>query len=228
MTVEPDFEDARHPDPLRPNWLWLTIRFFLHPFFKVWLRYGVRGLEKLPANGGALLLLNHQSHLDSLLIQSGMSRPVSWLARDSLFRIPVIGWILKGTYVLPIDRESFGASSIRKAVQYMQFGFMLGMFPEGTRTHDGSVGEFKPGFVALIRRGNVPVYPVGIAGSFDALPRNAWFIRPKRVRAVFGDPFSSEEIERLSKRGQQEEFVALVKERIIACQQEAEAWRQGE
>ncbi|MCH7687088.1 MAG: 1-acyl-sn-glycerol-3-phosphate acyltransferase [Planctomycetes bacterium] len=228
MTVQPDIEDTTLPDPLRPNWLWLTIRFFLTPFFKVWLRYEVRGLEKIPASGGALLLLNHQSHLDPLLIQSGMSRPVSWLARDSLFRIPVIGWILKGTYVLPIDRESAGASSIRKAVQYMQFGFMLGMFPEGTRTRDGSVGEFKPGFVALIRRGNVPVYPVGIAGSFDAFPRNAWFIRPKRVRVVFGDPLTSEEIERLSKRDQQNDLVALVKERIIACQQEAEAWRQGE
>ena len=228
MADQPDIDNTTLPDPLRPNWLWLTIRFFLSPFFKVWLRYRVRGLEKLPASGGALLLLNHQSHLDPLLIQLGMSRPVSWLARDSLFRIPVIGWLIKGTYVLPIDRESAGASSIRKAVQYMQCGFMLGMFPEGTRTRDGSVGEFKPGFVALIRRGNVPVYPVGIAGSFDAFPRNAWFIRPKRVRVVFGDPFSSEDIERLSKRDQQDELVALVKERIIACQQEAEAWRQGE
>ena len=228
MAVQPDIDDATLPDPLRPNWLWLTIRFFLTPFFKVWLRYEVRGLEKIPASGGALLLLNHQSHLDPLLVQSGMSRPVSWLARDSLFHIPVIGWILKGTYVLPIDRESAGASSIRKAVQYMQFGFMLGMFPEGTRTRDGSVGEFKPGFVALIRRGNVPVYPVGVAGSFDAFPRNAWFIRPKRVRIVFSDPLTSEEIERLSKRDQQNELIALVKERITACQQEAEAWRQGE
>jgi 1-acyl-sn-glycerol-3-phosphate acyltransferase len=221
-------EDTIRHDPLRPNWLWLTIRFFLTPFFKVWLRYEVRGLEKIPASGGALLLINHQSHLDPLLVQLGMSRPVSWLARDSLFRIPIIGWILKGTYVLPIDRESAGASSIRRAVQYMQFGFMLGMFPEGTRTHDGSIGEFKPGFVALIRRGNVPVYPVGIAGSFDAFPRNAWFIRLKRVRIVFGDPLTFEEIERISKRDRQNELVALVKERITACQQEAEAWRQGE
>jgi 1-acyl-sn-glycerol-3-phosphate acyltransferase len=228
MTVQPDIENTTLPDPLRPNWLWLTIRFFLSPFFKIWLRYRARGLEKIPASGGALLLLNHQSHLDPLLVQVGMSRPVSWLARESLFCISVIGWILKGTYVLPIDRESAGASSIRKAVQYMQFGFILGMFPEGTRTHDGSVGEFKPGFVALIRRGNVPVYPVGIAGSFDAFPRNAWFIRPKRVRIIIGDALTSEEVEKLSKRGQQDDFVALVKKRIIACQQEAETWRQGE
>ena len=186
MAVQPDIADATLPDPLRPNWLWLTIRFFLSPFFKTWLRYRARGREKLPKSGGALILLNHQSHLDSLIVQSGMSRPVSWLARDSLFHIPILGWILKGTYVLPIDRESAGASSIRTAVHYMQFGFMLGMFPEGTRTRDGSIGEFKPGFVALIRRGNVPVYPCwhrpGRSMPFLGM---AWFIRPKRVRVVF-------------------------------------------
>jgi len=212
------------PDPLKPNWVWIGFQFFFRLVFTVWLRCRVRGLEKISSKSGALLLINHQSHLDPLLVQLGMTRPVSWLARDSLFRVPVIGWILKKTYVLPMNRESVGASSIRNAIAYMQSGFILGMFPEGTRTRDGSVGEFKPGFALLIRRGNVPVFPVGIAGAFESFPRNSWYPKPGRIRVVIGDPFSAEEIEQLSGRSHEDELVSLSKERVMKCQREAEAW----
>ena len=156
-----------------------------------------------------------------------MNRPVSWLARDSLFTIPVIGWLLRKTYVMPINRESAGTESIREAVRRMKHGFIVGIFPEGTRTYDGSIGDFKPGFVALVRRGKVPVYPVAIAGANLAMPRKAWFIRPRRIRVVIGDPFSPEELEELTKRGQESALVAAAREKVAACYEEAERWRLG-
>jgi 1-acyl-sn-glycerol-3-phosphate acyltransferase len=225
-SITPPTEDETDPlpHPTRPNWLWLTLQVILRIVFILWLRYRVRGLKHVPPEGGGLILVNHQSYLDPLLVQLGMSRPVSWIGRDSLFRIPVIGWIIKKTYSMPIKRDSAGTAIIRESVRRMQHGFLVGIYPEGTRTRDGSVGPFKPGFVAMIRRGKLPVYPVGIAGAFNVLPRGAWFLRPRRVRVVFGEPLAFEEIEPLCARGREDELVQLAFERVSAARQEAESW----
>ena len=214
-------------DPTRPNWTWLLFQFILRIAFTVWFRFRVRGLENLPDSGGGMVLSNHQSHLDPLLLQLALHRPIGFLARDSLFRVPFVSWVLRNHYAVSINRESAGASSIRESVRRMRHGFFLGVFPEGTRTSDGSVGEFKPGFVALVRRAKLPIYPVGIAGAFEAMPRGAWFLRPRRIRIVYGEPLTYEELEPLCKRGREQELVQLVWERVSDCQREAEVWRVG-
>lgn len=213
-------------DPRHRNGLWRVLQFILQNYFIFWLRYRARGIERLPP-GGALLLINHQSYLDPLLAAAGLQRPVSYLARDDLFRVPLIGRILKVTYVMPICRESAGTESLRRSIERCRQGYYVGIFPEGTRTRDGSVGEFKPGFVAIARRSGVPVVPVGIAGAFEAYPRGVWFPRLSRVRVVFGEPISADDVQRLSGRGQEAAFVAQMRERIVACQKEAEEWRKG-
>ena len=159
------------PDPVVSNPHWSTYRLFLRNFFCFWLRYRARGMEHLPATGGALLLINHQSFFDPLLVGLPLSRPVSYLARDNLFRVPVIGRILRHTYVVPISREAASTSSLKEAIRRLEHGFYVGIFPEGTRTENGTVGEFKPGFLLLLRRTSVPVIPVGIAGAFEAFPK---------------------------------------------------------
>jgi 1-acyl-sn-glycerol-3-phosphate acyltransferase len=212
------------PDPLSRNVVWRTIQFALQNVFCFWLGYRARGLERLPAQGGALLLINHQSYLDPLLVGLALRRPVSYLARDSLFRVPVIGWILRRTYVMPINREAASTSSLREAIRRLQHGFYVGIFPEGTRTTTGGVGELKPGFLALLRRANVPVHPVGIAGAFEAFPRGSWFLRPARVCVVFGEALTADELAAIVNRGQVE-ALEEIRRRIVACQQSAEAWR---
>ena len=117
----------------------------------------------MPTDAGALLLANHQCNADPLMVGMALNRPVSFMARSTLFRIPVLGWLLQNTYVVPIDREAARAGAIRELASRMERGFLVGMFPEGTRTNDGQLGEFKPGFVALVRRARVPIVPVGIA-----------------------------------------------------------------
>lgn len=211
-------------DPHRRNWLWHSLQFVMQNIFTFWFRYRARGLEKIP-RGGALLLINHQSFLDPLFVGVGMRRPVSYLARDSLFRVPLLGWILRNTYVMPISRESAGTESLRLSIDRCRQGYLVGIFPEGTRTIDGSVGPFKPGFVAIARRCGVPVIPVGVAGAFEAYPRTVRFPRPGRIRVVFGDPVPPDEVLQLSLRGQEAAFVELMRSRVAACHQEAEAWR---
>jgi 1-acyl-sn-glycerol-3-phosphate acyltransferase len=215
------------PDPYHANRVWRTFQFLMQNVFVFWMDYRSRGAEHLPRSG-ALILANHQSFLDPLLIGVGLDRPVSFLARSSLFRVPVIGWILRNTYVMPINRDTAGTESIREGVRRMEHGFLVGIFPEGTRTRDGRIGVMKPGFISLVRRAQVPVVPAGIAGAGQAMPRGALIPRAGSVRVVFGEPLSGEELERLRQRGNETEFVARVRERIQECVNQAESWRRAD
>ena len=214
------------PNPVARNLCWRVIQIVLQFFFSVWIGVRSRGIENLPA-GGALLLINHQSMLDPLLVGLWLKRPVSFLGRENLFDIPVIGWILRNTYVMSIRREAAGTESMRKSIARLQHGFYVGLFPEGTRTTDGQLGTLKPGFIAIARRGGTPIVPVGISGGFQALPRGSYFLRPVKVRVVFGEPIPIERVNQLCEKGREQEFVQVVTDRIEECFQLAETWRTG-
>lgn len=215
------------PPPKARNLTWRFFQFFMQNIFCFWLGYRSRGHRQLDDAGGGLVLANHQSFLDPLLVGLPLHRPISFLARDSLFRIPVVGGILRATYVMPISRESASSASLRETIRRMQHGYLVGVFPEGTRTETGEVGLFKPGFVALVRRAKLPVYPVGIAGGFQALGRKSWFLKPARVRVVVGEPITLEELEQFASRDQDQALIDHVRRRIVECYEQAEAWRIG-
>jgi 1-acyl-sn-glycerol-3-phosphate acyltransferase len=219
--------NAAAGNPLRRNWVWFSFQVICRIAFTVWLRYRARGIERLPASGGALLLSNHQSFLDPLLIGLPLRRPVSFLGRKTLFPVPVIGWILRHTYVMPLDRDGGGAAGLRETLRRLDQGFLVGIFPEGTRSSDGALGIFKPGFAALVRRTDLPIFPVGIAGANRAMGRGSLFLKPRRVCVVFGEPFPKETIDDLRQRGRESALVEAVRERIAQCQHEAEAWLAG-
>ncbi len=215
-------ETARTVDPRHRNWIWRSFQVLVQTVFVVWFRYRANGIDRLP-EGSALLLVNHQSFIDPLAVAVGMKRPVSFLARHNLFQVPVIGWILKNTHVMPIRRESAGTESIRLAVERLQQGFYVGLFPEGTRSRDGSLGEIKPGFLSILRRANVPIIPVGVAGAIDAFPRGAIFIRPFPVRVFFGDAITAEEVQELTQRGREKEFLERIRTSMQHALDEANA-----
>ncbi len=211
------------PSPLRRNWIWWPTQKLLQNFFGFWLRYRARGIEHVPREGAALLLSNHQSYLDPLLIGLPLERPVSYLARHNLFDVPVLGWILRRTYVIPIRRDAASTASLREMIRRLDHGFLVGMFPEGTRTHDGALGELKPGFLSVIRRTNVPIIPVGISGAIDAMPRGSLGIRPARVSIVYGAPIPRSELEGRSK----EDVVNLITQHMTGCVTDAREWRKS-
>jgi 1-acyl-sn-glycerol-3-phosphate acyltransferase len=210
--------------PLQRNWVWFISQILVGIVFTVWLRFRARGMDRLPAVGGALLLGNHSSFIDPLLVGLPLRRPVSFLARNTLFQVPVIGWILRHTYVMPLSRDTGGAAGIRETLRRLEEGFYVGVFPEGTRSADGTLGRFKPGFAALVRRTDLPIYPVGIAGAHRALGRGSLFLKPHRVCVVFGEPFPKKTIDELRQRGREDDLVETVRARIAECQKEADAW----
>jgi 1-acyl-sn-glycerol-3-phosphate acyltransferase len=212
-------------NPLRRNWVWFTLQQIFQFLFTIWFRFRAHGIENLPP-GGALLLINHQSFLDPLMVGLPLRRPVSYLARENLFRVPVLGWLLKRTYVMPISRESAGTESLRESLRRMEHGFLVGIFPEGTRSLDGGLRELKPGFVALIRRVQVPVIPVAVAGAYEAFPRGAWFPRPSKIRVVYGSPLDPARLAELSQKGREAELVDWSRCSIQTCLDTANALRQ--
>lgn len=214
----------RYGSPQRRTWLWIVSQAVLQIVLAIWLRYRARGAAQIPAEGGGLVLGNHQSYLDPILVGLPLSRPISYLARKTLFDVPLLGWILRHTYVMPLSRDTAGAAGIRETLRRLDDGFLVGIFPEGTRSPDGTLGTLKPGFAALIRRTSVPIYPVGIAGAHRALGRGSWFVKPHRVRVVFGEPLTKETIVELCQRGREADLVEAVRQRIAACHHEAEEW----
>ena len=151
-------------------------------------RIRVFGREHIPAEGGVLVVSNHQSHLDPILVGLGCDRRMNYVARDTLFGFPPFRWLINSLDAIPIDREGSGLGGLKESLRRLKDGEMLVIFPEGTRTRDGDLGELKPGFTALARRAKVPLLPVAIDGAFESWPRDNLLPQPAMIHIRFGPP----------------------------------------
>ncbi len=213
-------------NPDRPNKVYRFLRFCLRVIAPVYLRYRARGIENVPLRGPALLVVNHQSFLDPVMAGLPFDRPLRFLGRDTLFRGAFLRAFFNKLYTIPLSREAASSATIRKAVAQLQQGFLLGIFPEGTRSTDGQIGPLKPGFIALVRRANAPIVPVGVAGTGAAFPRGARFVRPSKCRVVFGAPLEPEMLAQLKGHGSEEALLERVREAMTRCYDEAREWQQ--
>jgi 1-acyl-sn-glycerol-3-phosphate acyltransferase len=128
------------------------------------------GARHVPRRGPALVIANHESFLDPPLVGVAARRPLRALARQTLFRKPISGWLLRSLYAVPIDQEGIGIEGLRVVLRLLQAGEAVLVFPEGHRSRDGAMRPLLPGIQLLIKRAQAPVVPVGIAGAYDAWP----------------------------------------------------------
>ena len=170
--------------------LWVLSRTLGVAMFGVRVRFA----EKLPGRGGLLLLSSHQSHLDPLLLGLATDRRLSSLARSSLYRFKPFGFVITALDAVPVDRESSAVAGMRTVIERLRRGAAVIVFPEGTRTADGRLGEIKGGLSVIARRAGVPIVPVAIVGAYECWPRTRRFPRPGRIRLEFGRIMSPEEI----------------------------------
>jgi 1-acyl-sn-glycerol-3-phosphate acyltransferase len=141
--------------------------------------------------GGVLLASNHQSFLDPVLIGMALPAPISYLARRSLFRVPGFGALLRAIRVHPVRRDAVDAGALKTMLRLLRDGEALLMFPEGTRTHDGTMGPLKSGAAAIAIRVGVPLLPVCVEGAFECWPRTRLLPRPARVAVAYGEELAS-------------------------------------
>ena len=154
--------------------------------------FGIRiyGRENLPDSGGVILASNHQSFFDPALLALGSNRQLRFFARRTLFKNPMFAGLIRFSGAIEFGRDGVDTAGIRNMVDLLKQGEMMVMFPEGTRTHDGSIGKVKPGVGMIARRADVPVVPAVIDGAFRAWPRSKRFPRPWKLNVAFGEPIS--------------------------------------
>jgi len=148
-------------------------------------RHRVLRRECLPESGGALIVANHVSFLDPAMIGVSFQNPIHYLARKSLFK-GFLGWLLPRIQVLPVDLGKGDLASLKRVLKLLKEGNRVLIFPEGTRSPDGSLQPAEAGIGFLIAKAEVPVVPVRLFGAHACWPRAARWPRPGRITVVAG------------------------------------------
>jgi 1-acyl-sn-glycerol-3-phosphate acyltransferase len=130
------------------------------------------GGRQAPRTGPLLLLSNHQSLMDPFLLGVALPRPVTFLTRETLHRNRLLSAFMNSLGSIPIDHRGFSREGLQQTVDALAGGACVGVFPEGERTHDGTLEPFKPGVSLLLKRAKAPIVPAGIAGAYAAWSRH--------------------------------------------------------
>ena len=174
-------------DRPEPNFAYLVIRNLLVlPVYRALFRGRTLGRERVPPRGGLLVVANHGSHLDPPLLGQAIGRPVAFMAKAELFRVPLLGPLIRALGAYPVVRGGSDREAIRVASDRLAQGWAVGVFLDGTRQPDGRVHDPQPGAALLAARAGVPLLPVAILGSHRALGSGQRWLRPARIHIRIG------------------------------------------
>ncbi len=182
------------------------------PFYRAlakWICIGIynphyTGFEKIPETGPAVLISNHVSYMDGVIIAAGCKRPIRFIIDTQIYNLPLIHYFMRYNRAIPIEPTR---ESVTKALDEISNGLSNGdiicIFPEGQLTYTGSLGRFKTGIESIIKRNPVPIYPIAINGLWGSIfsrkyigswkrfiPKNVFL----QVRAVCGVPIPPEQV----------------------------------
>jgi 1-acyl-sn-glycerol-3-phosphate acyltransferase len=155
----------------RLSFLWYEVAYFFAHFATL-LGCSLRteGRHNLPRRGPVLVVANHQSVLDPILVGLSTRRHLRALARKTLYRHALLARVIDGLSAIPIDHEGVGKEGLKVVLAELGRGAAVLVFPEGTRTRDGVMHALRPGIHLVIKRVQAPIVPVGIAGAYEAWP----------------------------------------------------------
>jgi 1-acyl-sn-glycerol-3-phosphate acyltransferase len=180
-------------------WYWLA-RWGCQVFCIFFFRFRAYGAKNVPERGGFILAGNHQSYLDPIFCGVALRRHLHFVARDSLFRNRFFALLIRSLNAMPVKRDKPDVSSIKTVIARLKQGNGVCLFPEATRTSDGRIRAFKPGFGLLRRQAEVPVVPVLIDGAFECWPRHKKIFSPAPVAVCYGQAITVEQAENMSDR----------------------------
>lgn len=150
--------------------------------------YRTHGVENMPEEGSVILAANHTSFLDPPLVGIASKRAVWYLARRTLLEWPLLGPVFPSLNVIPVDRDGNDRSALKAIVRLLREGEGVVLFPEGTRSPDGTLQQGKPGIGMIVSKSGAPVVPVRVFGAHEAFPKNAKLPHPVQIDVVFGKP----------------------------------------
>lgn len=172
---------------------------FFHTLCRIaahlWFDYRVVHRERLIESGPALIICNHTSYFDPPMVGIAYRKAIWYLARKTLLR-SVGAWVFPRLQVVPVDQENPDMTGLKNIIRLLQRGERVLLFPEGSRSWDGELTPPEPGVGLVIARAGVPVQPVRLFGTHEALPRGASRPRLSQIRLVVGEPlvFTPEEL----------------------------------
>jgi 1-acyl-sn-glycerol-3-phosphate acyltransferase len=167
---------------------------FFRAWYATWFRWQVFNPERVPETGSVILASNHASFLDPPLVGAGLKRGINYLARESLFRFPGIGALLRSWSAVPVDRDGGGAAGLKAILDRLLAGGGIILFPEGTRTRDGRLQPARSGIGLVVVKSNALVVPVHVFGTYEAYGRHRKFPHPTRIAVKYGRPMDFEKL----------------------------------
>ncbi|PKO00570.1 MAG: 1-acyl-sn-glycerol-3-phosphate acyltransferase [Chloroflexi bacterium HGW-Chloroflexi-4] len=192
------------PNELRRILVWLLKRLTVTEFL---------GVENIPLTGGVLIATNHMSRMDIPVLFLTPNRPdMTALVTTKYLKYPLIRWFIVTAQGIWLDRDSADFGAFRTAVTALNQGMAIGIAPEGTRSKDAQLLEGKPGAALLALRAGVPILPVALSGTEDAVTKMKQFKRP-HITAQFGKLIPAPELDR---NNREEQLQQLTDE--IMCQ----------
>ncbi|MDQ0418050.1 1-acyl-sn-glycerol-3-phosphate acyltransferase [Croceifilum oryzae] len=187
-------------------WLYQTLRFLITLFYRIFFPYEVIGVEKFPISGGAVVSPNHISNLDPPLLGISLPRQVHFMAKEEMFRVPIIKKALYIVGTFPVKRGGGDSQALKASIRILREGKVLGIFPQGTRDKSGEIRKVHVGAAMFALRTNSPLVPVAVIGPYRLF---------RKVRIVYGEPIlpaeylvegksTSDGVDRLSARWKKE------------------------
>jgi len=185
--------------------LFSIIKLFAYPLFRALFSVESHGVENVPEDGAVIIAGNHPSYLDPLLVGLPIKRTIRFMAWDALFKVPLIGQIIKAVGAFPVDiRKGKGEAAFREALRVLSRGEALGVFPEGQRSEQAAMGDLRTGVARLAIETGAPIVPVTIGGATRAWPK--WKLLPRSAKIVvrYHKPISLSQQERAANRDNRE------------------------
>ncbi len=176
------------------GWVYRSSRAVAHTAIRILFRFRAHGTENVPTTGPLIVAANHTSFLDPLLVGCALPRPIHYVMRANLLRVPILGWWFRAVGTIPVDRDAPGRGAIDAALTGLENDGVLCVFPEGTRSRDGRLNPFKRGLLLLARRSGASVLPTAVTGSFAAWPAHRRLPRLRRCAVHYGKPMTADEL----------------------------------
>ena len=162
--------------------------------FKPWYRVKAIGVENIPKEGGVLLCCNHINNFDPIVLGIMAPRPVHYMAKEEIFRVPVLGSIVRKCNAFPVKRGMSDREALRKGLSVLKDGHVLGLFPEGTRSKTGELGKGLAGSGFFALKTDAYVVPCAIIGPYKSL---------RKLKVVYGRPIAMEEAKKTKASAEQ-------------------------
>jgi 1-acyl-sn-glycerol-3-phosphate acyltransferase len=183
----PSPEESTSPTTQR-SFVWKSLQIIARVGTTLMFNLKTYGTENVPKTGGVLLVANHQSYLDPVLVAVRLYRPVSFFAKSELFENPYFGWFIRMLHAFPVRQGEGDIGAVKELIRRLNEGYAMNIYPEGTRSLDGQIAPLEKGVALIIRKANVPIIPVAIEGSFAAWPKGNKLFHASPIHLKYGTP----------------------------------------